>query len=197
MGTGSPAVSVVLPFADHEEIVGAACRRLAEQLASLGLDAELIAVDAGSGDNSHAVLALLRADLPSLRIETSASPARVFAAGARVARGRVLLLIDPTAAQRSLAPLGRALRQVDGGDADLVLVSGHYAVARRSALLPVIEAVRATGGWFERRLAHRARTRRLAVEVWPESIGGGRREAPRERGLGRLLSVLTAARASR
>src|SRR5678810_56231 len=82
-------VSVILPFGDDEEFVGIAVRRTAEHLRGLGLAFELLAIDEDSGDNSHAVLALLRAEVPELRV--THAPGR--------GRGPVLSLIhisEPT-----------------------------------------------------------------------------------------------------
>ena len=59
-------ISVILPFGDDEEAVGIAVKRTAEYLRSLGLSFEILAIDEDSGDNSHAVLALLRAGVAAL-----------------------------------------------------------------------------------------------------------------------------------
>ncbi len=61
-------VSVILPFGDDEEAVGIAVRGTGEHLRGLGLGFEILAIDEDSGDNSHAVLALLRAEVPELRV---------------------------------------------------------------------------------------------------------------------------------
>src|SRR5678809_1277762 len=88
-------VSVILPFGDDEEAVGIAVRRTAEHLRSLGLAFEILAIDEDSGDNSHAVLALLRAQVPELRVMQAAGRARGFDVGIARAQGRVLWLIEP------------------------------------------------------------------------------------------------------
>ena len=54
-----PDVSVVVPFADDEDVIGTAVRRLASHLTEREISFEIIAVDEDSGDNSHAILALL------------------------------------------------------------------------------------------------------------------------------------------
>ena len=69
-------VSVVLPFGDDEDVIGTAVRRVASHLREHGLSFELIAVDEDSGDNSHAVLALLRSDFGELRISHAAGRGR-------------------------------------------------------------------------------------------------------------------------
>jgi hypothetical protein len=157
------ALSIVLPFADDEERVGEACRRLAAHCRALGLAFELVALDEGSGDNSHAVLALLRAELPELRVVPAAAH-RAFAIGTRIARGRALLLIDPAAVVRSLAPLARALGRLAAG-ADLVILPGRFVVAQRTRVLDLVDPVRARGAGFERRLARRALRRGRTVEI--------------------------------
>ena len=61
-------VSVVLPFGDGLRAVGVAVRRYRRVPACLGLAFEILAIDEDSGDNSHAVLALLRAEVPEVRV---------------------------------------------------------------------------------------------------------------------------------
>lgn len=167
----SPAVdvSVIVPFSDHEEVIGSACGRIARHLGELGLTYEILAVDEASGDNSHAVLGLLRRSLVSLRIVAGARPGRGFAIGAACARGRALLLIDPDAALRSLAPFGRAHARIARGDVDLAVVRGRFAVAKRARALSVVDGVQGNGAAFERRLVRRAESRGLLIE----SVDGG------------------------
>ncbi|HTE50530.1 MAG TPA: hypothetical protein VK698_06665 [Kofleriaceae bacterium] len=163
-------VSVIVPFSDHEEVVGSACGRIARHLGELGLSFEILAVDEASGDNSHAVLGLLRRSLAALRIVAGARPGRGFAIGSAFARGRVLWLIDPDAALRSLAPFGRAHARVGRGELDLAVVRGRFAVAKRARCLSLIDTIHGHGGGFERRLVRRAEGRRLVVESY--DVGG-------------------------
>lgn len=163
-------VSVVVPFADHEEVIGAACGRIARHLTELGLSFEILAVDEGSGDNSHAVLGLLRRSMPPLRIVAGARPGRGFAVGSACSRGRVLWLIDAHAGVRSLAPFGRAHARVARGELDLAVVRARFAVARRSRTLGLIDAIHGANGAFERRLVRRAQSRQLLVESY--EVGG-------------------------
>src|SRR5215468_7781736 len=74
-------VSVILPFGDDEEAVGIAVRRTAEHLRGLQLSFEILAIDEDSGDNSHAVLALLRAEVPELRVTHAPARAKGVDAG--------------------------------------------------------------------------------------------------------------------
>lgn len=165
----SPELSVVVPFADHEDILGDACRKLAGHLRALGLHFEILAVDEGSGDNSHALLSLLRAELPELSLIVG-GPHRGFSTGAVGARGRNLLLIEPGAAVRSLAPLAGALQHIARGT-DLLLLPGRFMVANRTRALAVLDPVRTRGRGFEGRLARRAARRGLSVETWPTGPG--------------------------
>ncbi len=172
-------VSVVMPFVDDEDVIGAAVRRLAAHLRECGRSFEIIAVDEDSGDNSHAVLALLRPNIPELRIASAVGRGRGYYAGAQRARGRLLWLVDPNSAMTPLAPFGRAYRRVARGELDLVAADHRFVVCHRTNTLPVIEGVRGSGAGYRRRLAKRAEARGLEVETLV--IGGARRV---NRGLG-------------
>lgn len=190
-----PDVSVVLPFGDDEDLIGTAVRRVSAHLRERGLSFEIVAVDEASGDNSHAVLALLRPDMPELRIANAPGRGRGFASGAQRARGRTLWLIAATAAARSpLSPFGRAYRRVHRGELDLVSVERRFVVCHRTRALSAIDGLRGAGSAFQRRLLKRSLGRDLAVEQ--QVIGGARgRFAPSERAISRLLGAF-AARAS-
>src|SRR5476651_1499400 len=88
-------VSVILPFGDDEEAVGIAVKRTAEYLRNLGVSFELLAIDEDSGDNSHAVLALLRAEVPELRVTHASGRGRGVDVGAARAQGTLLLVSTP------------------------------------------------------------------------------------------------------
>jgi hypothetical protein len=175
--SGAIDVSVILPFADHDDVIGAACGRLARHLSELGPSFEILAVDEASGDNSHAVLGLLRRSLPPLRIVAGARPGRGFTIGSACARGRVLWLIEPHSGLRSLAPFGRAHARVARGELDLAVVRGRFAVARRDRALGLVHDVHGSGAAFERRLVRQAQTRRLLVESY--EVGSVERPAVR------------------
>ena len=157
-------ISVIIPFSDDEEVIGRACRKVARHLRELGAQFEILAVDEDSGDNSHAVLALVRSEVAELKVIVSVDADRGFAEGARQARGRVLWLVTPKSAISALAPFARAWRQVVSGGADVALVHGRFAVCHRTRCLPVVEALR-SGEGMTQRLAKRAAARRLEVEV--------------------------------
>lgn len=163
-------VSVIVPFTDDEDVIGTACRRIADHLTELGLTFELLAVDEDSGDNSHAVLGLVRSSLPELRTVAGAQPGRGFALGAACARGRTLWLIEPDSAVRSLSAFGRAHGRVARGELELAVVQGRFAVAKRARVFGLLDSVVGRGSSFERRLVRRAQRRSLTVEAY--EVGG-------------------------
>ncbi len=188
-------LSIVVPFSDHEDVIGGACRRLAAHLRELGTTFELIAVGEKPGDNSDAVLVLLRTEIPELRV-TSANPGLGYCEGAKTARGRALLLIRPESAVATLAPVGRALRRVLLGELDLAAVEGRFCVLHR---VRGMEALRGQKHHGFGRLLRRARSRGLAAERY--MVGGQptTRLARLVNGLPiqRLLEVLTPNRTTR
>src|SRR5439155_21686785 len=105
-------VSVILPFGDDEEAVGIAVRRTAEHLRTLALQFEILAIDEDSGDNSHAVLALLRADVPELRVTHAPGRGRGVDVGVARAQGTLLLVTTPDVASASLDGIAEACRRL-------------------------------------------------------------------------------------
>jgi hypothetical protein len=158
-------VSVVLTFADDEEVVGKASRRVAEHLRSRGLSFELLAIDEDCGDNSHTVLSLVRTQVPELKVMASAVRGRGFARGSGHARGRALWLLDTRAAAGPLAPFGRAYRAVSRAERDAVVVTGRFAVCHRERCAAVLGATRGRGELFHRRLIGGMRRRGLDCDV--------------------------------
>lgn len=181
-------VSVVIPFSDDEDRVGRLSRRIAEHLRALDLKFEILAVDEGSGDNSTAVLALLRTRLPELALMQAARPSQGFASGAAVARGSVLWLIDAVREDVPVAPFWWAYMRLRSDVADAVLMEGRYVVCRRTRVWRVLDAIRGRAGTFERRFLRRAAALRLRVQT-PHGPASGA-----SRGLVRLLETLTPAR---
>ena len=159
-------LSVIIPFTDDEEIVGALSRRAAAHLDALGARHEILAVDEGSGDNSLALLTLMRERLPSLRL-LAADAGEGFAAGARVARGRIVWLWDSRHAAAPVAPFAWAHGRVAGGHGDIVLIPGRYAVCRRTASWKVLESARGRGAAYERQLLRHAERRHVRVSTPP------------------------------
>jgi glycosyltransferase involved in cell wall biosynthesis len=168
-------VSVILPFGDDEDVIGTSVQRLAAHLRELGLGFEILAVDEDSGDNSHAVLALLRAQVPELRVTHAPGRARGFDVGIARAQGRILWLIEPHAATLPVAGFARAYDQIrdDGpGGKDAAVIRGRFAVAHRTRTLEVAAGLRGAGDVYYRRLAKRLAARGLRLEV---QVAGGAR----------------------
>lgn len=162
MASSTPEVSVVLPFRNHEEQVGRACRRLAEHFA--GLSFEIIAVNEGSTDNSQSVISLLRHEIPQIKLALSQGRGRGYAAGSARAKGGLLILLTPEmAADRPLAPLARAVRRVSCGELDMVLVEQRLVVCRRNRCDGLLQRRRQ---YQDRLLVRRAQGRGLAVESY-------------------------------
>lgn len=159
-------LSVIIPFTDDEEKVGALIRRVAAHLTVLEARFEILAVDEGSGDNSLALLSLLAGELPSLRV-LAAGAGRGFAAGAREARGSMLWLWDAANAGAPLAPFFWAHGRVAGGAGDVVVVPGRYIVCHRTSAWRVLERARGRGREHERQLTKYALRGHLRVDTPP------------------------------
>ena len=183
-------VSVILPFGDDEEAVGIAVRRTAEHLRGLGLHFEILAIDEDSGDNSHAVLALLRAEVPELRVTHASGRGRGVDAGAARAQGTLLVVATPAVAAASLDGMGDACRRLLGGSGDAEVALARYTVAHRVRSLVAFRGARLIGPQMHRRLAKRLQLRQLAVRLTGAGAGTATTSA-----VGRLRAF--AARAGR
>lgn len=158
-------VSVILPFGDDEEAVGIAVKRTAEYLRGLGLSFEILAIDEDSGDNSHAVLALLRAEVPELRVTHAPGRGRGVDVGAGRAQGTVLLVSTPDVASASLDGAGDACRRLLAGDGDAEVALARYTIAHRIRAMAAFRGARLVAAAMHRRLAKRLQMRNLAVRV--------------------------------
>src|SRR3954468_11054459 len=158
-------ISVILPFGDDEEAVGVAVRRTAEYLRNLGVAFELLAIDEDSGDNSHAVLALLRADVPEVRVTHAPGRGRGVDVGAARAQGTLLIVSTPDVASASLDGVGEACRRLLAGDGDAEIALGRFTVAHRIRALAAFRGARLLGAAMHRRLSKRLAMHRLAVRV--------------------------------
>jgi len=158
-------VSVILPFGDDEDFVGIAVRRTAEHLRGLGLSFEILAIDEDSGDNSHAVLALLRAEVPELRVTHAPGRGRGVDVGAARAQGTVLVVATPDVASASLDGIADACRRLLAGDGDAEVALGRFTAAHRVRSLVVFRGARLLGMAMHRRLAKRLQVRNLAVRL--------------------------------
>lgn len=158
-------LSVILPFGDDEEAVGVAVRRTAEHLRALGLAFEILAIDEDSGDNSHAVLALLRAEVPELRVTHASGRGRGVDVGAARAQGTLIVVSTPDVASASLDGVGDACRRLLAGDGDAEVALTRYTVAHRVRALVAFRGARLVGLAMHRRLAKRLQVRNLAVRI--------------------------------
>jgi hypothetical protein len=158
-------VSIVLSFGDDEDIIGEAVQRLAGHLRDQGLAFEVIAVDEDSGDNSHAVLALLRGQVPELRVMHAPARGRGADIGIARAQGRALWILDPAAAMAPLTAFRPALDQVVADQFDAVVARGRFTVAHRVRVLSAADGIRGMGDALHRRLARRLAARGLRVDL--------------------------------
>ncbi len=183
-------VSVILPFGDDEESVGIAVKRTAEHLRSLGVSFEILAIDEDSGDNSHAVLALLRAEVPELRVTHASGRGRGVDVGASRAQGTLLLVSTPDVASAALDGAGDAVRSLLAGQGDAEVALGRYTVAHRIRGMVAFRGARLLGAAMHRRLAKRLQVRNLSVRLSGPS-GAGAKSAT---AVGRLRAFARIAR---
>jgi hypothetical protein len=158
-------VSVILPFGDDEEFVGIAVRRTAEHLRGLGLSFEILAIDEDSGDNSHAVLALLRGEVPELRVTHASARGRGIDVGAGRAQGTLIVVATPDVASASLDGVGDACRRLLANDGDAEVALTRYTVAHRVRALTAFRGARLLGPAMHRRLAKRLQVQNLSVRL--------------------------------
>jgi len=158
-------ISVILPFGDDEEFVGIAVRRTAEHLRGLGLSFEILAIDEDSGDNSHAVLALLRGEVPELRVTHASARGRGIDVGAGRAQGTLIVVATPDVASASLDGVGDACRRLLAGDGDAEVALTRYTVAHRVRALTAFRGARLLGPAMHRRLAKRLQVQNLSVRL--------------------------------
>jgi hypothetical protein len=158
-------LSILLPFGDDEEIIGSAVRRCAAAARALAIRFELLGIDEDSGDNSHAVLALLRSDVPELRVIHAPGRHRGVESGAARAQGRLLLITTPAGALGSLAGLGEAMARIDQESCDAEIAVGRFTLVNRLKALPALRNARLPAVSVHRRLAKRLQLERLAVRL--------------------------------
>ena len=158
-------VSVIMPFGDDEEAVGIAVRHTAQHLRGLELKFEILAIDEDSGDNSHAVLALLRAEVPELRVTHAPGRGRGVDVGAGRAQGALLLVATPDIAAASLDGAGDACRRLLAGEGDAEVALARYSVAHRIRALAAFRGARLVGAAMHRRLAKRLQVQGLSVRI--------------------------------
>ena len=149
---------------DDEERIGHTIIRVANHLRSMKIAFELLVVDEGSGDNTLAIAALLRASYPELET-LHASSGHGYLTGAERARGRVVVVSD-LLDDAPLAMLGYALGRIERG-IDVVALDGRFIGFRRTRALRALDALATTHRSHEpnRRFVRRARALGLAVAV--------------------------------
>jgi len=179
-------VSVILPFGDDEEAVGIAVRHTAQHLRGLELKFEILAIDEDSGDNSHAVLALLRAEVPELRVTHAPGRGRGVDVGAGRAQGALLLVATPDVAAASLDGAGDACRRLIAGDGDAEVALARYTVAHRIRALAAFRGARLVGLAMHRRLAKRLQVQGLSVRIAGPSGVAARTAVGRLRAFARI-----------
>jgi hypothetical protein len=161
-------LSVVLLFGDDEEIIGSALRQLVSALRVTGLLFEIIAVDEDSADNSHAVLAMLRGELPELRVIHAPIRTRGLETGVARAQGRVVAVIAPGAVTRldtGLATFVDAIDRTGEGAVDIEIELGSWLVAHRVRTLDAFARTRLGSLALQRRFAKKHASRGLRVIV--------------------------------
>jgi hypothetical protein len=156
-----PELSAVIAVGNHEETIGHQIRSLATHLSSLGRPFEIVAVNAGSNDNSLSIATLLVGPIPELRVLGRDAGGRAFLRGSSEARGDVVVLLD-AGKPAPLAPLAWALSRIRGGR-DAVVLRGRYVVARRLKALPIIVRASGPGLLFEPVFERRAQE--LGVDI--------------------------------
>ncbi|MEZ4368980.1 MAG: hypothetical protein R2939_22270 [Kofleriaceae bacterium] len=158
-------LSVILPFADDEEQLGATVRQTVAALRGRAAAFELLAIDEDSGDNSHAVLAILRPETPELRVLHAPTRGRGVEVGVARAQGAVIAIVAPGLPEAQQPALWAAIERVRAGDADVEFAIGQFIVAHRGRSLDAFHGARLAGEPSQRRLAKRLGARGFRVRV--------------------------------
>jgi glycosyltransferase involved in cell wall biosynthesis len=167
-------VSVVMPFGDDEEAIGNATRNIAETLRSLCLTFELLAVDEDSADNSHAVLAMMRAEIPEIRVIHAPARGKGVDTGTSKATGKMVIVMSPAAAV-STAGLADAAVRVRNAESEVEVALGRFTVANLALAAASFRGVKAVGDTVHRRLVRRFQLARLNVRISGGSAPATRR----------------------
>jgi glycosyltransferase involved in cell wall biosynthesis len=146
---GSLALSVVVAVREAEETIGRDVRQIANHLRAAGVSFEILAVNDGCCDNSLAVLRLLTAQVPELRLCAGDSRGRAFIRGASEAQGHMVALVEAEGGSLPLAALGWAMSRLERST-DAVVFRGRCVLGRRLASLPSVVRSRGRGDLFER-----------------------------------------------
>lgn len=162
VGPMLPQLSVVVAVRDVEETVGRDVRRLALHLRAQGLSFEIVAVNDGSRDTSLALLRLVAAELPELRIVTGDASGRAFRRGFIEARGQALALWEAHRGPFPLAAVAWALSRLAAGKHAVVL-RGRCVIGDRLACASVVSRLTGRGDLLERSFERHAAGLDLAV----------------------------------
>ena len=158
------ALSVILPFGDDEDVIGDSVRGAVELLRDTGMNYEIIAVDEDSGDNSHAVLAMMRRDVADLRVISASARLRGVEAGVARAQGQALAVLAPSKRLHTEGLLDAISRvRFDGVDIEIQL--GRFLAANRVRAYDAFEHARLSGEALQKKFAKRAANRGLNVIV--------------------------------
>jgi glycosyltransferase involved in cell wall biosynthesis len=157
----SPSLSVVIAVREAEETIGRDVRQMAHHLRAAGISFEVLAVNDGCCDNSLAVLRLLSAQVPELRLCAGDARGRAFARGASEAQGNLVALVEAASGSLPLAALGWAITRLDRMDA--IVFRGRCLLGRRLTCLPALVRARGRGDLYERSFERAALS--LSVDV--------------------------------
>jgi hypothetical protein len=160
--SASIELSVVIAVRKAEETIGRDVRKVAEHLRAARIPFEILAVNDACCDNSLAVLQLMTAQIPELRICGGDASGRAFVRGTAEATGRVVALLDSSRGEPALSALTWGLARLSR-DQDAVVLRGRGIVAHRLVCLPAIVRASGRGALFERTFERNARG--LNVEI--------------------------------
>jgi glycosyltransferase involved in cell wall biosynthesis len=116
-------LSVVLPIYNEHENIPILLEEVRAAIAPLGIRYEIVAVDDGSTDSSHAVLRESTAVFPMLRVlafEKNAGQTAALDAGWRASRGELVVSLDADL-QNDPADIPGMLRTLEESAADMVI----------------------------------------------------------------------------
>jgi glycosyltransferase involved in cell wall biosynthesis len=152
----------VLAVRDAEETIGRDVREMADHLRAAGISFEILAVNDGCCDNSLAMLRLLTARIPELRLCAGDARGRAFIRGASEAQGDMVALVEADRGSLPRAALGWAMSRL-GRSRDAIVFRGRCVVGRRLNCLPALVRTRGRGDLFERSFERAAQSLTLDV----------------------------------
>jgi polyisoprenyl-phosphate glycosyltransferase len=118
----APKLSVVIPMYNEEEVLPLLVQRLRPVLDALGRTYEVVAVDDGSRDDTAAIVHLMRASWPQLRLvklRRNSGHQAALTAGLFRARGDYVVSLDADL-QDPPETIAEMLRLAEDGDLDIV-----------------------------------------------------------------------------